>query len=150
MAAMKFAALRLAIAVLLFAGWISWLIYLTLTSANPTVLSRPQLLVSTLEVVAQVPGITAEPPEVSVERVYWPTEQQNQWQGKKIIVNNLSECQGWSGPGEYLMPLSSEGQSFRVTPIPPSPGYSRNGPPVIYAWTPQVARQLDTIAHPAR
>jgi len=40
----------------LFLAWISWLAYLAATTTHPLVLSRPQFLVTDLDVIAEVGG----------------------------------------------------------------------------------------------
>jgi hypothetical protein len=58
---------------------------------------------------------------------------------------------GWSGPGEYLLALLSlnpnDKTHYRVTPIPPSPGYSR-GEPRIYPATPEALAQYREMPKP--
>ena len=53
---MKFAAVRLAVAAVLFVGWIGYLGFLVRTTRHPIVLSRPQFLVSQKDVIATYKG----------------------------------------------------------------------------------------------
>jgi hypothetical protein len=62
--------------------------------------------------------------------------------GQQIVVGNLSSCRhveskggqfisadDFSGPGAYVLPLSRDGNQYRITPTPPSPGFPSDGPP---------------------
>jgi hypothetical protein len=66
----------LALAVAVFLLWLGYLAYLAATTAHPVVLSRPQLLVSNLVVIAELSG-TAKHPDakagVKVREVFWTT-----------------------------------------------------------------------------
>jgi hypothetical protein len=151
---MKPATLRLTLAALLFAAWIGWLVYLvySMTSSLPTgatrpvVLSRPQFLVSSLDVSADVPKIDADPAEVIIREVFWPTKEAQDLIGKHIKVSHLPECrEDWLGPGEYILPLEPFGEKgYQVVPLPRSPGFP-SGRPRIYPSTPQTRRQLQAI-----
>jgi hypothetical protein len=154
---------RLALATALFLAWIAWLAYLALTTTHPVVLSRPQFLVSTVDVIAEVREKDDEPdPRVKVVRVVWAKEAGDKdLEGKTIQVANLPRIgrdQGWQGPGRYILPLqkgeSGKADQFYVAPIPRSPGYprpgknvlaDRPGPPQIYRATPEAEEQLEEI-----
>jgi hypothetical protein len=150
---MKPAALRLTLAGVLFVAWIGWLVYLVYTmkasvpsgATRPVVLSRPQFLVSSLDVSADVPEIDRNPVEVTVREVFWPSTEQ-ELVGKKIKVSHLSECrEDWTGPGEYILPLERLGENgYQVVPLPRSPGFP-SGRPRIYPSTPQTREQLQEI-----
>src|SRR5208282_4262454 len=95
---MRPAVVRLVVAAVLFAGWIGFLAYLAVTSSRPVVLSRPQFLVSTYDVIADV-GETPGP--VTVREVVWP-------KGAKPanpieVSTDLSKCKNWHGPGLYIL-----------------------------------------------
>src|SRR5262249_6200527 len=136
----------------LFAAWIGWLVYLVYAmqsslppgATRPVVLSRPQFLVSSLDVIADVPAIEPDPVEVTVRGPQ--TKEAGDLAGKKIKVNHLSECRDdWIGPGEYILPLEPLGdKGYQVVPLPRSPG-SPSGRPRIYPSTPQTRRQLEAI-----
>jgi hypothetical protein len=142
---------------LLFAGlfvvWIGWLAYLAITSTRPIVLSRPQFLVSKLDIIAEVHADNSKPdPKVDVREVHWPPKGMEQLVGRKITVGNLAQCDGWTGPGLYILPLATEtpepknGSEYEVAKIPPSPGFSpAKSPPRIYPKTPETLRQLNEI-----
>ena len=149
----RFAVLRLVLACALFVGWIGWLVYLAATKSRPIVLSRPQLLVSDLDVIAQVddPG-----KKVTVKEVY-------AWRGKEappavndaLDIVDLDKChrlprddeaedevpRDWQGPGLYILPLHKVGNRYEVVPIPPSPGFN-GGPRRIYPRTEDTYAQL--------
>jgi hypothetical protein len=154
---MKPAAARLMVCVILFAAWMGWLAYLAATAAQPIVLSRPQFLVSTLDVIAEVDQI--EPgSEITVREVHWPDADRAKLQDKRIKVVNLADCTGWNGPGLYILPLMRSGkEAYQVAPQPPSPGFSgergaqrdlEKGPR-IYPASPEARRQLNAIPKPA-
>jgi hypothetical protein len=158
---MQAARLRLIASALLFAGWIGWLAYLAATTTKPIVLSRPQFLFSTLDVVAQVDAKGGQPVEkVTVLEVHWPPHA-DAFKGQSIIVANLKDCarkeSGWTGPGEYILPLEKVDQKddhFEVVKIPESPGFPERSPKGspnryrIYRRTPETMRQLESIQKP--
>jgi hypothetical protein len=149
---MRPAVVRLLVAALLFAGWLGYLIYLVATlprtpAGTPLVLSRPQILVSDLDVVAEVKGLK-DP--IKIVEVLYPASEKG-LEGKEITVTNLKDCkplpraeqkaevkEDYAGPGQYLLPLRKvgDGPDYEVTPTPASPGYPpsgmRLGPPRIY------------------
>jgi hypothetical protein len=162
---------RLLVTIVLFAGWLGYLGYLVLCrphepgglagafEGRPLTLSRPQFLVSAVDVVARVPDKGGD--EVVVEEVLYPREKAPVKAGDKIKVTNISRCRplrdpmmkdretpdDWTGPGTYLLPLQSDPRqskdTFEVTPTPPSPGYPPGhggaaGPPRIYPATPEM------------
>jgi len=121
------AVLRLALTALLFLGWIGYLLYLVLIlpigpHKEPLVLSRPQFLVSDLDVVARVDSLTGP---VVVEQVVYPASGPAQrLVGATIVVTNLADCQplppppppppqieelrmptDFTGPGRYILAL---------------------------------------------
>jgi hypothetical protein len=149
MDAMKLARMRLVLAIVLFAGWIGWLAYLVIVTRDSVVLSRPQFLVSTLDVVADIDSREGNPPPITVREVHWPTESRD-LAGKTIPVENLADCKGWTGPGSYIVPLITSGkESYRVAPLPRSPGFEPDQP-VIYPATPQTLEQLQGIPKPKK
>jgi hypothetical protein len=145
---MKPAVARLALAVVLFVSWVGYLGYLAWATSHPIVLSRPQFLVSNLDVIAHV-----EPSEagvkVTVDKVHWPrTEEAKKLEGSQIEVAELTDAAGWNEPGTYILPLTRDTKgTYRVAPIPPSPGYNR-AVPKIYVANPQTLYQLETIRKP--
>jgi hypothetical protein len=148
----KFARIRLGLAALLFAAWMGWLLYLVLMTAGtrPVVLSRPQFLVSSLDVVARVDRVDGENSDVNIIEVLWPTERAKRYEGQTIKVANLVEAQAdWTGPGEYILPLLQRAEdAFEVTPTPRSPGYSQGGRPRIYPLTEETRKQYQSLRKP--
>src|SRR5262249_10524960 len=147
---------RLVLSAVLFAAWIGWLAYLAATATRPIVLSRPQLLVSTLDVIARVDADGDHPAAtVPIVKVHWPPGRDD-WKDKTITVSNLPECSGWDGPGEYILPLVNDAENYQVARLPRSPGYpgpSAHGPlpPLrIYRRAPETERQLEAIPKPDR
>src|SRR5689334_762472 len=97
---MSRAKMRLLLAAGLFAAWIGWLAYLAATTTRPIVLSRPQFLVSTLDVIAEVKAESDRPaPTVTVKEVHWQQPGGKVKPGDRLTVANLSTCQGWHSPG---------------------------------------------------
>jgi len=164
---MKPAAWRLVVTAVLFLAWVGYLAYLALVARNPVVLSRPQFLVSELHVLATRDGGDA----FVVNDVLWPSDKKEEWQGKKIVVENLKDCQTWSAADRWhkapppegqkvLMPLSpagpaKDGADFDVSPIPASPGYpppgargAGAGPARIYPADSEVLSQYNSIPKP--
>lgn len=133
----------------LFVGWLSWLGYLALTTTRPVVLSRPQFLVSQLDVIA-VLSVSAGRPNAQVEiaDVFWAAQDADR-QLHKLTVKNLpllTPEEGWRGAGRYILPLVHDGAEFRVASIPRSPGFpSHNDRPRIYVSTPEALEQLRTL-----
>jgi hypothetical protein len=153
---MRARALWLIVTAVLFAAWLGWLTYLAATTSHPIVLSRAQLLVSTIDVIADVPGKDGRPADrTTVIEVHWPTYGPEQkLVGKTIRVVNLPDCEfKWTGPGRYILPLVKDGDAFRVAAIPPSPGFDtdiQGQQARIYPLSPQTLEQLETIHKPSR
>ena len=156
--------LRFALACLLFAGWMGYLIYLVVTAAHPIVVSRPQVLVADVVVAAQVDSLDGP---VTVKEVVLAHVNEGVPAVDKVIkVMNLRECKrlprdgedpkdvplDWTGPGVYLLPLKVTGQggveTYKVVEVPPSPGFPprRETPvqptPRIYPRSDDAVRQV--------
>ncbi len=148
---MKARALWLIATSVLFLGWLGWLGYLAWTTSRPIVLSRPQLLISTVDVIAEVQEKAGKPSDhATVLEVHWPPSGPEQkLVGKTIRVVNLPESEfKWIGPGQYILPLVKDGNAYRVAEIPPSPGFDSDlhgERPRIYPRTPETIKQLDSI-----
>jgi hypothetical protein len=170
---------RLLVTVVLFAGWLGYLGYLVVCrphtpdglrgafTGRSLTLSRPQFLVSQLDVVARIEDDKGE--NVVVEEVLFPKDNAPVKKGDSIRVTNLDQCRAmpdpidksqpppdFTGPGEYLLALQSTGKdngpSFAVVPTPPSPGFPPQpgsvGPPRLYPYTKELRAEYDTIAKP--
>jgi hypothetical protein len=137
--------LRLGLAAVLFAAWMGYLGYLVYALPVPTnnplvdslrpptthlapVVSRPQFLVSTLDVIGTV---DVEAGTVKVEEVLYPADAEGPKKGDEIKVANLKDADpplpdsGTVGPCLLLLQASEDGSVYRVAPVPPSPGYGR-------------------------
>jgi hypothetical protein len=155
--------LWLALSAALFLAWVGYLGFLVATTHHPVVLSRPQLLVADLDVVARVDDPDGP---VAVVSVPWAGPgQPSPPEGTSIRVTNLKQClvdreetrEDALPKGVYLLPLRRAGDDFEVAPTAASPGYpphdpilprSKEGPPRIYRATPTVLEQLKQI-HPS-
>jgi hypothetical protein len=158
---MKPSRVRLAVCALLFLGWIGWLVYLSLTTTRPVVLSRPQFLAADLYVIADLtaaPDDAGAPAErIGVSEVVWPSVVSADYNGKPLEVKNLplsGPARGWTGPGTYILPLTRMARgkevAYLVTPIPRSPGYYGAAPDPktpgrIYRATGTARRELDDL-----
>lgn len=140
---------RVILAAALFLAWIGWLGYLAATATRPIVLSRPQFLIATLDVIAEVKDKDKEPnPSILVREMFWSQDSPAALEGKHVTVTNLGDCDGWGGPGFYIIPLVKEGEEFRVPSIPRSPGFEpgvQRSVPRIYPETEQTRHQLKEI-----
>jgi hypothetical protein len=149
------ARLRLALAVVLFLGWIAWLAYLAMPSVTPReVLSHSQFLISQLDVIARIDADAEGRPvsPIHVEEVHWPASAKDKV-GQSLVVTNIKGMKdhGFAGPGLYIVPLIRDDDAFKVAPAPRSPGYDGGSHrfPRIYPATEQNRRQLAVIPKPA-
>jgi hypothetical protein len=106
----------------LFFCWLAYLIFLVFTlphapGGGPVILSRPQFLVSDLDIVAQIEGPDGP---VVIREVFYPKKGAPQ-PGQRILVTNLAECgpykhsreggkpekvlADYTGPGLYILAL---------------------------------------------
>jgi hypothetical protein len=156
------AKLRLLLAAALFSCWLGWLAFLAFTAGTvpgppgvrkePVILSRPQFLDSTLDVVAQVEVADDQPnPQVKVVEVLWPKAEEGR-AGAVLTVTNLGSSKGWTGrPGEYLLPLKmGEDKQYQVASIPHYPGLDPHQQrPHIYPYNAEIRAQYREIQKPA-
>lgn len=140
---------RLALAAVLFVGWLGWLGYAALVKSRAPVVSRSQAAVvagepRTAAVVAEVAAGPDGAPASAVKvtrRLAGDPEP-----GAELVVPNLAEATGFAGPGEYLLLLADRGAGYELVPPPPSPGYELAGtPPLVYRWSPDVEKQIDRL-----
>jgi hypothetical protein len=178
---MKPVAARLILTAALFCAWLGYLGYLVVCrphtpgglrgafEGRPLTLSRPQFLVSMLDVVAEVSGDKGE--KVIIKDVLFPKSASPVKVGEEIHVENIDICRAlpdllaketnppldYSGPGLYLLPLqvidAGEAHRFAVVPTPPSPGFPPTlgisvGPPRIYPATKEMLAEYSEIAKP--
>jgi hypothetical protein len=148
---MRFAKARLLIAVGLLFAWLGYIAYQALAVGRFPVVSHAQLLVSTLDVIAEVgAGEDGRPlAKAQVTEVHWPASQKRLG-GQEIEVTNLPGATGFEGPGLYILPLvRGEGGAYRVAGLPRSPGFDRFQPLyLIYPVTALTRKQLDAIPKP--
>jgi hypothetical protein len=144
---MRFAKARLLIALGLLAVWLGYIAYQALAFGRFPVVSHSQLLVSTLDVIADVRSDAegrAEP-KVRVVVVHWPAEQAGV-AGQDIAVSNMSNATGFQGAGRYILLLvRGEGGEYKIAGLPRSPGFDGRQAYFIYPDTPLTRQQLDAI-----
>src|SRR5437762_3330320 len=89
---------RFVLAGCLFAAWIGWLSWMASKKNEQTVLSRPQLLISEMDVVAEVPALDQP---VVIETVLRNTIKDSAVKpGDSIKVDNLADCKRLMREGE--------------------------------------------------
>jgi len=150
------AKVRLAVAGLLFFGWLVYLGYLVLTKTNPVVVSRSQVMAATHFVLADVtvdPSTGHPNRTVTVVRDLRPVGTPITG---TITVMNIKDAR-IAGAGDFtaggpfllpLTPLASAKDTYELTPPPRSPG----GDPTLrprpwaYRWdAPGVQRQFEEL-----
>jgi hypothetical protein len=146
----------------LFLGWIGFLAYQAFTLPRPNiVLSRPQFLVADLWVIAHIDS-TDEPITVK-ECVYAAEGEEKPADGATLKVANLADCKKlirtskneiephdeFTGPGDYIVPLSRTIRGYVVTSVPHVPGLAVYGPH-IYPLTPETRARLGQMPHPEK
>ncbi len=156
--------MRLVLVAGLFVGWLGYLGYLVATRPRfddgwPLVLSRPQVLASDLDVIAELPEPgQSDEVEVTIVKVLYPRNSSLK-EGDTIRVSHLGECHplprgkrkppsDWSGAGRYLLPLEAvPGKTghYSVAAIPPSPGFEYSEAYRIYPATPEIEAQYEEI-----
>ncbi len=127
----------------LLAAWLVYLGWLAFTRplqapGYPLVVSRPQVLVSELDVIGEVEEVAPEgkPTKVKVVEVLSAAEGVVVKAGDVLEVDGLPECRpvkrgqevpdDCPGPGKYLMPLRRSAAPpgrYEVCPVPASPGF---------------------------
>lgn len=125
------------------------------------VLSRPQLLASPVDIIAEIPDKTGK---AKVLEVLYPAENAPVKPGDEIVIRLIEDCRplavsrglvppdDWDGPGRYLVPMRpTPGQAgeYEVMTIPPSPGFRSLTvpPPVrIYRDTPETRAQYARVS----
>jgi hypothetical protein len=156
---------RLVLVGSLFVAWLSYLGFLVLTrpltpEGEPLVLSRPQILASTLDVVAELPAPSDKDfVQVTVEEVLF-SRADGPKKGDTITVSKLDLCHpvprspdgqappDWSGQGRYLLPLKQvpgPPGRYEVAAIPPSPGFTGRDVYRIYPATGEARAQYERI-----
>jgi hypothetical protein len=118
---------RAIVAAVLFLGWLAFLVYLVTRTDEMIVVSRPQILVSDVVVVAQVrdQGGQAGSAVAVKEVVSFKHPKDARLAGADIKVADLPKLglsYGYAGPGDYILPLV-HADDYRVTPLPTVPGF---------------------------
>ena len=129
---MVFPKARLVVSAGLFLAWIGFLAYLVARTRDPVILSRPQVVVSSVVLIADVKEQNGRPAaSVAVTKVAWAlVPEDKNLAGSQLTIEGLADVgqsQGWRGPGTYILPLTkrktSTGFAYEVTSLPMSPGY---------------------------
>ncbi len=156
---MTVARARLAIAAVLFFGWLGWLGYLAFTQTNPVIVSRSQAMAADRFVVGEV---TVDPATGALNKNVTVVEDLRP-DGAPLTgaveVPNLEQAEVTGGEtrfrdkGHYLLMLNSAGNGkFNLTRPPGrvsrAPGGNRTEPgrPWVYNWdNTDVRRQFDEL-----
>jgi len=163
-------AILLLIPAALLAAWLAYLSYLVTTRplqapGYPLVVSRPQIMVSDLDVIGEVEEMAAadKPTKVKVLTVLHAKEGDATKEGDVLDVDHLPDCRPVArkglpvpddcpGPGRYLMPLRrslSEPGRYEACPVPASPGFHPFDPVRrVYLDTVEARAQYATITKP--
>jgi hypothetical protein len=143
---------RFVLAVAAFVLWLGWLGYLVLTASQPVVLSRSQFLVTECTIVAELHQPFDAPTTVTVKEVHGPCAPPRATSelpavNSTIQITNLHQCGGWTESGDYILALvrNADGFTYRVTPLPSTPGYPGTNPPLIYPANAQTRSQMKSL-----
>lgn len=123
----------------IFAVWIGFMLVQARRSANPVIVSRPQVLSAD----AVVEG-TWRPgkPILEVERVWWGT---SELKGQAIEISGMVAERAPAG-ARAIVPLSRVENKWQVAPLPPATGAAPGTVvPEAYPAVPQVERQFVQI-----
>jgi hypothetical protein len=149
---MRFAKARLMVALLALFAWVGYVAYQAMAYGRFPVVSHAQLLISTLDVIAEItPDERGRPDtKVHVTEVLWPDSQRD-LVGKDLVVANLAEANGFDRDGKdrkYLLPLiAGEHGTYRVAGLPRSPGFDYQAF-FIYPDTTLTRKQFDKALKP--
>lgn len=148
---------RFVLCLVVFLAWLGYLGYLVAERAQEgaVILSRPQFLVSDLDVIATA---RSGSDTVTISEVLYPdTAAARQLTSQSIHVSNLDQCRlpgdrtktvpDLQAEGPYLLALQNPGpdeKDYRVAVTPPSPGFPR-GTPRAYPATRGVVAQYRQI-----
>lgn len=153
------ARVRLVLAVLVCLAWTGWLLYEVARSADPIVVSRPQVMAAPVVVEANVDDRDGGPArQVEIVRVLRGRDLVAQpGQGPKQLDVAFGVVRGWRGAGPYFLCLEPDGPGYRVASPPLSPGFNPKGDdalPMIYPVTDstraQLAQALGRLGPPAQ
>jgi hypothetical protein len=142
---------RAAVAAVLFIGWLSFLVYLVTRTEEMVVISRPQVLISDVVVVAAVADAAGQPaPKVAVKQVLsFKLPKDARLKGAEVTLSELPEVgpfHGYTGPGEYVLALVHAAEGYRLTPLPTVPGFVPSpGETRVYRATADVLAQVRDV-----
>ena len=142
---MKKSPVVLAVTAFLFVAWMAYLgVQAWRYRTPPVVVSRAQLLVAKYDVVAALRAKTDGKPEseVTVTAVLYAGDTAGPKVGDTIKVGNFGECDGFAGPGPYVLPLFFFDGQWRVAGLPFDPGRANDPRPRIYPDTAAVRKQF--------
>jgi hypothetical protein len=124
----------LALAALLAVGWSAALFLMDLTTANPRLVSRDQILASDAVIIGRI----ARPGEamVKVERVFFG----DLAEGDELRVVNLSEIPAMADGEGHVLPLSAFRNDFAVTTLD-----GQKAPPLVYDRSPETIDAVKAI-----
>lgn len=143
------ARVRLIVAWLAFAAWVGWLGWQSWRFGRFPVVSRAQFANATVAVLARIESDRdgRAVPSIRVTRAVWPANGARPDVTGELVVTNLAECESFTGPGDYVVPLSrGPDGAFLVARVGRSPLIEpRKHRPTIYPAIPLVLRQLEDI-----
>ena len=146
--------LRLVLAAILFAGWMCYLGYLVYALPRPPqgdnlpiVLSRPQLLVSKVDVVG---SINLKDGTVKVAEVLYPPNAEKPAKGEEIKVVNLDKVnpplKEQANLGACLIPLQPlDNGTYYVAYVPQTPGFFSSEDARVYPATAETLAEYEQI-----
>jgi hypothetical protein len=148
---MRFAKARLVVTILVLFAWVAYIAYQAMAYGRFPVVSHAQLLISTVDLVADLTADDEGRPQrnVNVVEVIWPAGRKD-LAGQELTVANLTDLaiQGFSGPGRYVLPLvAGEHGTYRVAGLPRSPGFEHTVF-FVYPDTPLTRKQLAATPKP--
>ena len=165
----------LAVAAVLFFGWLGWLAVTALTKSHEPVVSHAQAAAASVPVhvrlEAAVPdreslllratpnGQAVTPLKGKADKPAFVIEVVEQLRpngpaaGTTIGVSNIDRCTGFTGPGEYLLLLNPDADAtidgrpaYTLVGQQRSPGAEPDGAaPVIYKWGADVGKQVQRL-----
>jgi hypothetical protein len=138
--------LFLILAAVLAVAWTAWLGYQALTTADPIVVSRPQVMAAPVVVVAELTEPAADPRTARVTRIYRGDDVLGAKENKpKALTIQVRGLQGVAS-GLYILALRESAMGeFEVMPLPLSPGFRdilRGNKPPIYPATKSTELQV--------
>ncbi len=115
---MTFPKARLIVSAILFISWLGFLFYLVL-EARAVIISRPQFQIAQTVAVFKVRDDGGKPDSLAaVKEILWGDPK---LAGKNIRLTDLLACdkeQGYSGGGDYVIPLMRRGGVWQIAQVP--------------------------------